>query len=77
MLPAYADNMALPAFVLSTGRAAVDPCILPAGSTAGNSSGFTAAETDRRTDSLPLHKPCSAYYASSVSNYTLLYSDMR
>jgi len=25
-------------------------------------------QTDRRTDTVPLHSPCSAYYVGSVSN---------
>ena len=28
-------------------------------------------QTDGRTDALPLHQPCSAYYAGSVNNKSL------
>jgi len=55
--------------------AAVDRSLLPAGRSAANPP-HTAAAVDRRdrqtdgrtADSGPLHRPCSAYYASSVNS---------
>jgi len=32
--------------------------------------GQTEAQTDGWTDTQPLHRPCSAYHAGSVNNYT-------
>jgi len=56
--------------------ATIDRNILPAGpTTATCSSGFTRTtvgpcwdrQTDRRTDTVPFHRPRSAYYASSAN----------
>ena len=34
----------------------------------GQTDGRTDGQTLRRTDTVPLHKPCSAYYADSADN---------
>jgi len=34
----------------------------------------TDGRTDRRTDSLPFYRPCSAYYASSANNWLYLFA---
>jgi len=54
-------------------RAAVDRYLLPARRSAANPPHAAAAvdrrgrPTDGRTDTRPLHRPCSAYYAGSVN----------
>ena len=71
--------MALPAFAATchaavpcccgAGRAAYDRYLLPAGPTAANPSHAAAAgEWDRRTDTVPFHRPCAAYYTGSANN---------
>ena len=53
---------------------AVDRYLLPAGHSAANLPTAVAAvdrrdrQTDGQTDARPLHRPCSAYYAVSVTN---------
>ena len=73
-----ADNVALPAFAAARPpccqaaagerRAAIDRYLLLAVPTAGNQQQRSAAgEWDRRqTDTVPLHRPCSAYYAGGA-----------
>jgi len=58
------------AAVLSAGRAAIDRYLSPAEPTAANPPHAAAAvdRWDRRTDSVPLHKP---NYASSVNKSTV------
>ena len=57
----------------SAAAAAVDRYHLPAGPTAANLQQpglllWTHAGTDRRTDTVPFDRPCSAYYARSANN---------
>ena len=69
----YAENVALPAFAATrrnaalcccgAGRAAIDRYLLPAGPTAAN------PQTDRRTDTVLFHRPCSAYYVGSANKH--------
>jgi len=77
-LPTPAANVALPAFAAArraaapcccgAGRAAIDRHLLPTGPGPQQQTRRTqlqrANETDRRTDTVPLHRPCSAYYAA-------------
>jgi len=66
-LPTCAENVALPAFAAArraaapcccdAGRAAIDRYLLPAGPTAAN-----------LPDTVPFHRPCSAYCAGSANN---------
>jgi len=78
-LPTCADNVALPAFAAArraaapcccgAGRAAIDRYLLPAGPTAANLPHAAAAgEWDRRTGTVPFHRPCAAYYTGSANN---------
>ena len=54
--------------------ATVDQHLLPGGGTASNSPHIAAVvdrwdrQTNRRMDSVPLHRPCSAYYVNSANN---------
>ena len=58
-------------------RAAIDRYLLPTGPTAANPPYAAAAvklnretdeQTDIGTDTVPLHRPCFIYYASSANN---------
>ena len=84
-VPTYADNMALPAFarrtlLVSAGHTAIDQYFLPAGPTAAikpETAGLllwanAGRHRDWRTDTVPLHRPCSAYeyYAGSANKVT-------
>jgi len=57
------------------GRAAIDRYLLPTGPkqqtrhTLLQRANGADRQTDRQTDTVPLHRPCYAYYASSTSNY--------
>jgi len=76
-LPAFADaRRAAAPRCCGAGRAAVDRHLLPAGPTAANPPHAAAAggwnsqtdrQTNRRTDTVPFHRPCFAYYAGSDS----------
>ena len=67
-LPTYADNMALPAF---TRRCSSNPSI-----SAANLQQRVCCcggpcwdkQTNRRTDMVPFHRPCSAYFVGSANN---------
>jgi len=49
-------------------RASIDRYLLPAGPTAANPPHAAAAgEWDKRTDSVPFYRPCSAHYAGSAN----------
>ena len=53
--------------------AAIGRYRLPAGLTAANPSHAAMAgerdrQTDRRTDTVPFHRPCSAYYSANSAN---------
>jgi len=67
-LPAFA--VAAPLLLGTQRRAAIDWYILPVGCSAANPPHAAAAvnrwdrQTGRRTDTGPLYRPCSAYYAS-------------
>jgi len=60
--------MTLPAFAAArraAARAAIDRYRLPAGPVAANPRHAAAAgEWDRRTDTVPFHRPCCAYYSA-------------
>jgi len=52
-------------------RAAIDRQLLPSGPAAANPLHAAVADDscrDRQTDTVPFHRPCSAYNASSVNN---------
>ena len=66
-LPTYAGNVTLP-----VAAATIDQYLLPTGPTAANLPHAAASDewyerTDRGTDIVPFHRPCSAYYADSES----------
>jgi len=81
----YADSMALLAFashmllLLSIACAAIDQYLLPTGPTAARLQHWVCCygpvcihrdkRTDRQTDTIPLHRPCSTYYAGSTNNF--------
>jgi len=61
------------ALQLSAGRAAIHRYLLPAGPTAATGLLLLVhAGTDRWTDTIPLHRPCSSYYASSANNRSIV-----
>jgi len=77
-----AVNMTLPAFAAERrccmAPAAINRYLLPAGRSAANPSAAAAAvdrqyrQTDGRTDTRPLHRPCSAHYAGSINKMDFL-----
>ena len=52
--------------------AAIDRYLLLAGPTAAGLLLWARAGTDRRTDTVPFHRPCSAYYADSANNTVVI-----
>ena len=76
-----AVNMTLPAFAAERrccmAPAAINRYLLPAWRSAANPSAAAAAvdrqyrQTDGRTDTRPLHRPCSAHYSGSVNKVDL------
>jgi len=64
--------------LLSAGRAATDRYLLPAGPTAANPPHTDAAvdRLDRQTDGPYRYIDPAAYYASSVNNCKVLYTDV-
>jgi len=75
-LSTYVDNEALPAFARHTPllRQSIDISCPPSRHQQTCSSGFAAVgpcwdrQTDRQTDTVPFHRPYSAYYAGSANN---------
>jgi len=65
---AYANNVPLPALARRTPRSTDISSVFSCMPT--NFAAVTHGGTDRRTDSRQMHRPCSAYHASSAS-YTL------
>ena len=68
-------NVALPAFAAAR-RAASAPAVQQSIARLAHSSNTTArccsrrmGQTDRQTDTVPLHRPCPAYYAGSVRKW--------
>jgi len=67
--PTYADNVALPAFARR--------CCSNRSISAENLQqrvcccGPMRGQTDRRTDTVPFHRPCSAYYAGNASDQSM------
>jgi len=78
-----ASHVTLSAFAAER-RAAIDQYLPPAGRSAANpqqrreagerwdGQTQTDRQTDRQTDAGPLHRPCSAYWAGSVSNLSFI-----
>jgi len=71
-LPAVAVNVTLLTFAPE--RHAVAAPLLPAKWPATNPlhTAAVVARWERQTDTGPLHRPCYAYYASSINNYAEL-----
>ena len=69
LVTTYADNVALPAFACraTVRRAAINRYLLPAGPQLW-------LMTDRRTNTVPFRRPCSAYYAGSANNDYIHYT---
>jgi len=80
-IPTYADNVALPAFARRCCWAlilqqSIDIFCTPGPQQETSSSGFAAVGScwNRQTDTVPLRRHCSAYYAGSANNTTLITS---
>ena len=70
-LPTHADNVALPVFVRRTPllQQSIDISFPPGPQQQTRRTLLQWANgTDRRTDTVPFHRPCSAYYAGSANN---------
>ena len=72
-VPTYADNAALPAFT-SSNRST--PLSHSSKSALAGLLLWAHAGTDRRTDTAPLRRPCSACYAGSANELRLSLSDL-
>jgi len=63
-------------YPLHSAAVRIDLYFLPAGPTAANPQqrlcccGPMQGQTDRRTDTVPFHRPCSAYYTGRANNTT-------
>jgi len=70
-LPTHADNVALPVFTRRTPllQQSIDISCPPCPQQQTRRTLLQWANgTDRRTDTVPFHRPCSAYYAGSANN---------